>query len=93
MNAVPKAKLYLSKRNLLALLSKLERDEKGDDTACAIIKHQQPEPAYQQTMKTIMVIAVQDAEYYNTRSAGEMHPDDEQHLPKPKGGIEGAFIL
>lgn len=81
-------KLYLSKRNLLALLSKLDRDAKGEHTFCSIIKHKRPSPEYQQTMKEIMVIAVQDEEYYTTqeRSAGEMHPDDEVNLPKPSTG-------
>jgi hypothetical protein len=73
-------KIYLSERNLRILLSKLQRDAAGDTTACSIVKHQQPnQAAYNQTMKSIMVIAVQDAEYYGAqgRSAGEMHPLDE----------------
>lgn len=77
-------KLYLSKRNLLALLSKLDRDERGDSTACTIIKYKNPSPAYQQTMDSIMVTAVPDEEYYTAqlRPAGEMHPADEANMTK-----------
>jgi len=83
-------KIYLSRRNLLALLSKLDRDAKGDDTACAIIKHQQPTPEYRQTMDTVMVIAVQDEDYYvaQKRSAGEMHPLEEAVITKPSTGSQ-----
>lgn len=76
-------KIYLSERNLRILLSKLQRDAAGDATACSIIKHQQPnQTAYNQTMKSIMVIAVQDDEYYQAqyRTAGEMHPADEMNI-------------
>ena len=80
----PKAKLYLSRRNLLALLSKLDRDAAGDDTACSLIKYQQKSPAYQQTMDSIMVIAVQDEDYYlaQERAAGDIHPLDEENIAK-----------
>ena len=84
-------KLYLSRRNLITLLSKLDRDNSGEDTACTIIKQQQTKsPAYRQTMKTIAVIAVQDEDYYGAqnRPAGEMHPSDEKKLHKPKTGVQ-----
>lgn len=82
--AIPDAKLYLSKRNLLALLSKLERDAEGEETHCSIIKHKQPGPAYQQTMKSIMVIAVHDEDYYpaQERGAGEVYPADEAKITR-----------
>jgi hypothetical protein len=81
-------KLYLSRRNLLALLSKLDRDAAGEHTACTLIKHQQPTSAYQQTMKEIAVIAVQDEDYYGAqeRPAGEVHPSDEINLTTPSTG-------
>jgi hypothetical protein len=87
---IPLAKVYLTRRNLLALLSKLDRDAAGEETACAIIKHKNDVPAYQQTMNSIMVIAVQDEDYYNAlaRPAGVMHPSDEAKLPKPSLGTE-----
>lgn len=71
-------KLFLSKRNLLTLLSKLERAERGESTACALIKSKGPSPDFQQTMDEIMVVAVLDDEYYSAqgRVAGEVHPAD-----------------
>lgn len=88
-------KVYLSRRNLLALLSKLDRDLVQEETACAIQKYKQPSPEYQQTMDSIMVIAVQDEDYYGSqkRSAGEMHPSDEAKLEKPSTGVKFAGMF
>ena len=72
--------LYLSRRNLLALLSKLDRQEAGDATACAIIKYSNPTDPYCNTMDQVMVIAVADEEFYTTRQPGAMHPADEARL-------------
>jgi len=72
--------LYLSRRNLLALLSKLDRQEAGDATACAIIKYSNPTDPYCNTMDQVMVIAVPDEEFYTTRQPGAMHPADEARL-------------
>jgi hypothetical protein len=81
-------KVYLSRRNLLALLSKLDRLERGEETHCAIIKYQQDGAAYRQTHKAVMVIAVDDHEFYGSqnRPAGQMHPSDESGLPVPATG-------
>jgi hypothetical protein len=82
-------KIYLSRRNLVSLLAKLDADAAGIDTACTIVKYQQPGAAYRQTMKEIAVIAVQDEEYYGAqaRPAGEMHPREEVQLDKPSTGV------
>lgn len=71
------AQVYLSRRNLLALLSKLDRVRDGDVSACAIIKNDQSNPKYPQSMASICVTAVEDADYYHDRNAGAMHPSDE----------------
>jgi hypothetical protein len=88
-------KIYLSRRNLVALLAKLDADAAGIETACTIVKYQQPSPAYQQTMKEIAIIAVQDEEYYGTqaRPAGEMHPREEVQLDKPSTGVQFAGAI
>jgi hypothetical protein len=89
-------KLYLSRRNLVTLLAKLDADANGIDTACTIIKHRNSDvPEYQQTMDTIAVIAVQDEEYYTAqaRPAGEMHPREEVQLEKPSTGVAYAGPL
>jgi len=79
----PPAKVFLSRRNLLTLLSKLDRQKEGDLTFCTIVKVQNSHEMYQQTMKRIAVIAVEDEDYYTTlqRGAGAMHPADELNLP------------
>ena len=72
--------LYLSKRNLLALLSKLDRLEAGDATACTIVKYANPSDPYCNTLDQVMVIAVPDDEFYANRQPGAMHPLDEAKL-------------
>ena len=69
--------VYLSRRNLLTLLSKLDRKALGEDTRCTIQKADNAHPVYPQTMKAINVIAVEDEEYYTHRQAGVVHPGDE----------------
>lgn len=74
--------VYLSRRNLLTLLSKLDRLADGDDTACTIIKRDRTHKTYPQTMDSIVVCAIEDAEYYGSadRSAGAVHPKEEAQL-------------
>ena len=56
--------VYLSKRNLLTLLSKLERLERGEETACAIVKYANPTDPY----------------CYTNRAPGAMHHLDEANM-------------
>lgn len=69
-------RIFLSRRNLLALLSKLDRKAEGDNTACTIVKYQNPSDPFVQTMDSIAVTAVEDKDYYTTRNAGIMDPRD-----------------
>lgn len=73
-------RIYLSKRNLLTLLSKLERLEAGDDTKCAIIKYQNPLDPYCNTIDQVAIIAIPDEAFYVNRNPGPMHPKDEAKL-------------
>lgn len=73
-------RIYLSKRNLLTLLSKLERFEAGEETRCALIKRANLLDPYCLSVageEDIMVIAIPDDKYYVNRQAGEVHPKDE----------------
>jgi len=70
------SKVYLSRRNLLALLSKLDRKAIGEHTECTIIKNDNAHPVFSQTMKSIRVTAVEDSEYYADRKPGMMHYSD-----------------
>ena len=71
-------RIYLSRRNLEVLLSKLNRAAAGEQTACAIIKYRNPAdpPEYTQSLDQVQIVAVEDTRYYASRAAGEMHPAD-----------------
>ena len=69
-------RVYLSRRNLLALLSKLDRQKEGESTACTLIKSDNIHPKYPQTMDEIHVTAVEDDDYYTERSPGYILPKD-----------------
>lgn len=73
-------RIYLSKRNLLTLLSKLERLEAGEDTKCAIIKNMNPLDPYCNTIDQVAVIAIPDEAFYVNRRPGPMHPKDEANI-------------
>jgi hypothetical protein len=70
-------KLYLSKRNLLVLLSKLERKSRGEKTACTIEKYRNSSDPFVNDFDEILVIAVPDEEFYVNRDPGIVHPSDE----------------
>ena len=69
--------VYLSRRNLLTLLSKLDRVKAGEVSTCMIIKHDNLHPTMPCNPVPIMIIAVEDADYYIDRSPGIVHPKDE----------------
>lgn len=69
-------RVYLTRRNLETLLSKLGRKAQGEETACTLVKFDTKHPKYPCTA-AIEVIALEDAEYYTDRSPGEVHPKDD----------------
>lgn len=81
-------RVYLSRRNLLTLLSKLDRQRDGESTACTLIKNDNTHAKYPQTMAHIEVCAVEDDEYYKTRSPGMVHPSD-----RPDDREEGWYDI
>jgi hypothetical protein len=74
--------LYLSRRNLLTLLSKLDRLEVGEETACSIIKYANPTDPYCNSIDSVMVTAIPDELFYTNRAPGEMHPKEELSIFK-----------
>jgi len=72
--------VYLSKRNLLTLLSKLERLEKGEETFCAIIKYQNLQDPYCNSMDQVVVAAIPDEKFYVNRTPGPVDSLDEPKL-------------
>jgi hypothetical protein len=86
--------IYLSRRNLETLLSKLNRRRQGEDTACTLIKRDDKHNKYPQTMTEIAVTAVEDGDYYTDRIPGLVYPADRtvegNHIPQiVKGTING----
>jgi hypothetical protein len=75
--------VYLTRRNLLTLLNKLDRP----DSSRTIIKCDTDHPKYPCTRMTA-VIAVEDADYYTDRQAGPVHPMDEPVTAKKIRRIE-----
>jgi hypothetical protein len=69
--------VYLSRRNLLTLISKLDRNKNGETSACTLIKCDNVHPTYPQTHPKITVVAVDDADYYIDREPGLVYPLDD----------------
>ena len=70
-------RVYLSRRNLLTLLSKLDRASMGEETFKALVKCDNRHPKYPQTMPELEVVAIEDAEYYTDRSPGVVYHGDQ----------------
>lgn len=60
--------IVLSRRNLLTLLSKLDRKKLGDETKCTIV--------VPHGTRWVSLKAVEDEEKYRDRAPGVMHPKD-----------------
>lgn len=78
MNTYPNdapVQVVLSRRNILALLAKLDGHPAG--SSLSISKGR------------TMITAQEDAEHYGNRTPGPMHPDTEAHIsgPQPSQGI------
>lgn len=67
--------VYLTRSNLLALISKLDRKLAGQETARTLVKRDTVHPKYP-CSDEISVTALEDEEYYTDRPAGEIHPAD-----------------
>lgn len=90
--------IYLSRRNLLTLLSKLDRKAAGESTACTIVKYHNPKDPFTQSMDSVVVTAVEDEDLYVNRSAGAMHPSDTPDVhtrdaPTPDNALSRAIFL
>lgn len=87
--------LYLSRRNLLTLLSKLDRFERGEETKCGIVKHSNHLDPYSMRIEyvdDVMVVAIPDERYYVNRKAGPMLPIDDPD-PSQAYTIESVHYL
>ena len=62
--------LYLSRRNLLCLLAKLDRVQQGEYDSATIVKRDIDHKVYPQSHRVIAVQAISDEEYYAEREPG-----------------------
>lgn len=85
--------IFLSRRNLLTLINKLDRVQAGGESACAIIKYDSAHPEYPTDCAPVIVAAleddtpvtvtaVEDDAYYTDREAGAILPIDDPDQPK-----------
>lgn len=70
-------KVFLTRRNLLTLLNKLDCNKREGEkvSACTLVKHDTTHPRYPSS-NIIQVTAVEDEEYYTERAPGLVHPRD-----------------
>lgn len=69
-------RVYLSRRNLLALLSKLDRNRASPgSSSVTLVKCDTEHPVYPCSDVTI-VTALEDEAYYTDRPPGDVHADD-----------------
>jgi hypothetical protein len=71
--------VYLTRRNLLTLLSKLDRAKAGETTERTIVKTDVVHPVYP-CSDTLRITALEDAEYYTDRTPGPMAEADEARI-------------
>jgi hypothetical protein len=71
------SKVYLSRRNLLTLINKLDRNKvEPGASKCTLVKRDDKHPFFPQSEREITVVAVEDDLYYCERSPGTVHPKD-----------------
>lgn len=68
--------LYLTRRNLLTLLNKLDRKKRGEDTACTLEKWDTLHAVYPAST-AIRITALEDEAYYTDRGPGTVLALDE----------------
>ena len=70
-------RVFLTRRNLETLISKLDANKAHAGTsACTLVKQDVTHPRYPQTHPTIVVKALEDDEYYTDREPGRVRKFD-----------------
>lgn len=76
--------VYLTRRNLLTLLNKLDANKETPGVSRAtLVKRDTRHPKYPQTHEQVVVRAVEDEEYYVDRIPGEVLHFPVKELPQP----------
>lgn len=68
--------IYLTRRNLETLLSKLNRHAAGEPTFRTIVKFDIAHLTYPCSVRAV-ITAVEDADYYTDREPGDVDPKDD----------------
>ncbi|MBS0308302.1 MAG: hypothetical protein JSS58_04950 [Proteobacteria bacterium] len=66
-------KLFLSQRDLLTLLGKLDDVRDGQPSSCTIIKSESAHPIFPQTLRRIAVVATETADRYLPGVSPRLH--------------------
>ena len=80
MPTLPQAHIFLTRRPLLTLLSKLDRRARGGPSFCTILKQDTDHPTHPVPFP-VLITAIEDANYYTDRPPGEIHPSDTPKEP------------
>ena len=68
-----KVQVFLTRRNLLALLEKLDHVADGGESARTLIKYDAEHPVFPMTgASSVTVTAVEDSDYYQDRIPGDV---------------------
>lgn len=67
--------IFLTRRNLITLLSKLDRRANGEQTVCTLMKNDTGHSQYPCSTRAL-ITAVEDKDYYTDRDPGRVHPKD-----------------
>jgi hypothetical protein len=70
-------RVYLSRRNLLTLLNKLDGVREGRPSECTLVKHDNKHPRFPSSHPAIFVTAVEDEDYYTDREPGFVREQDD----------------
>lgn len=87
-------KVFLSQRNILTLLSKLDRRQAGDTTACTIIKNDNIHSIYPQTMPSCRIHATEEDDmfFYECVPSVSISRATLKRLLVPLHEIEGGTV-
>jgi hypothetical protein len=87
-------RVVLSRRNILALLSKLDRVRDGETSACEIRKGPDPEMPVElrQNVPLVRVLALPDAVAYAHREPGELLAVDVDNHPRSRSRLTAGEL-
>ncbi len=70
MPSLEPVQVYLTRRNLVTLLAKLDGNKRGGTSKCTMVKRDTAHPKYPQSHLEIYISVLEDEEYYTDRKPG-----------------------